>query len=97
MRINTVSITNMQQWNKDKEQLLGVTRKAISGSNVGKWRIGVFSAEINQRLLSGKPQKAELCLLPASCWILAWLISDSENGGDKLLRNVSRLSMDYMK
>jgi hypothetical protein len=89
MRINTVSMTNAQQCNKDKEQLLRVTRKALSGSKVGEGRIVIFSVEMNQRLLSGKPQKAELCLLPASCWILAWLISDSENGGNKLLQNVS--------
>jgi hypothetical protein len=56
MRINTVFMTNVQlDKDKDKEQLLGVTRKAFSGSKVREGRIVVFAVEMNQRFLSGKP------------------------------------------
>jgi hypothetical protein len=51
---------------------------------------------MNQRFLSGKAKKQSCacCLLQAGYLLDS---SDSENGGDKFLRNVSYLSMDYKK
>jgi hypothetical protein len=38
---------------------------------------------------------SRFCFLSASCWSLAWIIFDSENGGDIFFRNVNWLSTNF--
>jgi hypothetical protein len=49
---------------------------------------------VNQRQ-PRKQYNVELCLLSASCWFLAWITLQPEDGGDMFLRNVAWLSPDY--